>query len=289
MLKSSTRISGSLKIKMPLVKGACLIIGDEVLNGKITDTNSRFFAKYCYKLGIHLREIVTVGDEHEQIVDTIRRLKADNDFIVTSGGIGPTHDDITYESVASSFGLECKLDEECQRRMRKISDPEARHQGDALRAFYRMATLPNGPNVKNYYVHDDLWVPIVSIEKKVYVLPGVPQLFERLLTGFTNTLKGLYGLEKDAAHEYQRYFVKTPMSESEISMFLAKIQKRGTEVSKEIKIGSYPHFGMGFNTVSILGLKKDDAFLKQIVKETIQTLKGTEISATEEQQISDAR
>ncbi|CEP62490.1 flavin adenine dinucleotide pyrophosphatase LALA0_S05e06810g [Lachancea lanzarotensis] len=286
---SSPVLSWYSSQKMPLVNAACLIIGDEVLNGKITDTNSRFFAQYCYRLGVNLREIATIGDQKDQISSSITRLSAENDFVITSGGIGPTHDDITYESIASAFNLHCKLDNQCQDRMRKISKPEQRYDSDALKDFYRMATLPTGPDVHNYYVLDELWVPIVGISKKVYILPGIPQLFEKLLNAFEPTLKQLYDVNERNPHLYERYFIKTKKSESEISAFLRELQSRCLTVSKEIKIGSYPHYGMGFNTVSILGLKEHNIFLKELVKESLQKLDGTPITAEEEQRYSDAR
>lgn len=277
------------RAKMPTVKAACVIIGDEVLNGKIKDTNSGFFANYCYNLGIQLREIVTVGDEKDQIAKTIKRLSQENDFIVTSGGIGPTHDDITYESVSSSFGLRCELNSECQDRMRKISHPELRHDPEALKNFYRMATLPSGPTVHNYYVLKDFWVPIVSIQRKVYILPGIPQLFEKLLQAFEPSVKNIYQLSDREPHNYERFFVKTPKTESQISSFLRELQQRCLQVSDEIKIGSYPHYGMGFNTVSILGLKKHSIFLKELVKETVEKLDGTPITAEMEEKYSNNR
>ncbi|SCU91843.1 LADA_0F12464g1_1 [Lachancea dasiensis] len=279
----------SYSTKMPLVKAACLIIGDEVLNGKITDTNSRFFAKYCYGLGIQLREIVTIGDQKDQICATITRLSAENDFIVTSGGIGSTHDDITYESVAAAFGLHCSLDLECQGRMTRISKPEQRYDPEALKAFYRMATLPKGAEVRNHYVVDELWVPIVSISQKVHILPGIPQLFERLLTAFVPTLKQAYHITEQDPHLYERYFVKTKKSESEIAAFLRQLQARCVEISSEIKIGSYPHYGLGFNTVSILGLSEHSIFLKELVKETLRELDGSTITAEMEEKYSDNR
>ncbi|SCU99017.1 LAFA_0G21440g1_1 [Lachancea sp. 'fantastica'] len=275
--------------QMPLVKAACLIIGDEVLNGKITDTNSRFFAQYCYRLGINLREIATIGDQKDQISSSIKRLSAENDLVITSGGIGPTHDDITYESIASAFNLHCELNKQCQDRMRKISKPEQRYDSNALKDFYRMATLPAGPEVHSFYVLDELWVPIVAISQKVYILPGIPQLFEKLLNAFEPTLKQLYNVNDRDPHLYERYFIKTKKSESEISAFLRELQSRCVAVSGEIKIGSYPHYGMGFNTVSILGLKEHTIFLKELVKESIQKLDGKPITAEEEQRISDSR
>lgn len=283
LAKTASRLSPLLK--MPKVSAACLIIGDEVLNGKIIDTNSRFFAKYCWDTGISLREIVTVGDDEQQIVETLQGLAKKYQLIVTSGGIGPTHDDITYESIAKSFQMSTKLDLECKERMQKISNPESRLDPEALKNFYRMATFPYGPKVKNYYVADDLWVPICSVDNKVYILPGIPQLFTRMIKEFTPTLRQIYGLHQDT-REYVRFFVKTPLSESQISQFLRKLQEDAAKVSEDIKIGSYPHFGMGFNTVSILGTKDHEQYLKKVSEKTITELKGESVAPELEEQYS---
>ncbi|QLQ79754.1 hypothetical protein HG537_0C04030 [Torulaspora globosa] len=272
-------------VVMSKINAACVIIGDEVLNGKIVDTNSKFFAKYCYNQGIKLNEIVTIGDDEYQIVETLQRLCKKHQFIVTSGGIGPTHDDITYESVARSFNLGTKVDEECKRQMQRLSKPETRLDTVALKDFYRMATLPYGPRVENYYISDDLWVPICSIDHKVYILPGIPQLFTRMLKEFTPTLRKIYGLTADK-NQYVRFFIRTRLTESQISAYLRKLQAEASEISTEIKIGSYPHFGLGFNTVSILGTTNHQAFLESLNARTIKELDGEPISAEDEESIS---
>ena len=270
---------------MAKITAACIIIGDEILNGKIRDSNSAFFAKYCYDLGIQLKEIATVGDEEEQIVETVRLLTAKYDFIVTTGGIGPTHDDITYKSIAKSFNLPCKLDEECKDRMTKKSAPEDRLDKQSLIEHYRMATLPYGDSVENYYVADDLWVPICSIDHNIYIFPGIPQLFSKLLTLFVPTLKEIYKIQNND-HEYMRYFVKTKLSESQISQYLRLLQEEASKVSDDIKIGSYPHYGMGFNTVSIFGTTEFSDYLQKIKNNTVETLNGEEVSAEYEERVS---
>ncbi|KAH3903499.1 related to 3^-phosphoadenosine 5^-phosphosulfate sulfotransferase (PAPS reductase)/FAD synthetase and related enzymes [Saccharomycodes ludwigii] len=268
------------------VSAAILIIGDEVLNGKITDTNSRYFAKYCYNLGIPLREISTIGDDLIQIETSIKRLSLENDLIVTSGGIGSTHDDITYESISKAFNLPCLLNQECVARMERINQPTKRFQGQALKDHYRMATLPTGDIVKNYYVDEKMWVPVCSIDKKVYILPGIPQLFEKLLELMKPNFQKIYQL-KDV--HYLRYFVKTPYGESYFASFLRELQENANKVSKNIKLGSYPHFGMGFNTISILGSESDKAELEKIKKLVIAKLKGEEVSSQDEDNYSNQR
>lgn len=271
--------------KMPRVSAACMIIGDEVLNGKIIDTNSKFFAKYCWDHGISLREIVTVGDDEAQIMEAVQNLTRKYQLVVTSGGIGPTHDDITYESIAKSFGLPVRLDTDLQKRMQKLSNPESRLNKRALDDFYRMATLPYGSKVKNYYINDELWVPICSVDDKVYILPGVPQLFKRMIQEFTPTFKDIYGLKEDTRN-YIRFFVKTSYSESQISYFLRKLQEEAAQVSEDIKIGSYPHYGMGFNTISILGTKDNEEYLEKLSQKTMEELKGEPITSELEEKYS---
>ena len=273
---------------MSKINAACIIIGDEVLNGKIIDTNSRFFARYCFNLGIKLKEIVTIGDEEDQIVETVNKLSKKYQFIVTTGGIGSTHDDITYEAISKSFGLPCLLNEEVKRKMQEKQNPESRLDKQALKDYYKMATLPTGDNVKNYYVSDDLWVPICSINHQVFIFPGIPQLFEKMLTSFAPILKDLFQLT-DKYNEYVRYFVKTKLTESQISHSLKLYQEESEKISPEIKIGSYPHYGMGFNTISILGEKKHDKFLRTIVDRAITNLEGEEIPSELEDSYSNNR
>ncbi|KAK5780687.1 flavin adenine dinucleotide pyrophosphatase PWA37_003338 [Arxiozyma heterogenica] len=281
-------ISVVQSLRMSKISAACIIIGDEVLNGKIIDTNSRFFAKYCFNLGIKLKEIITIGDDEDQIVETVSKLSKKYHFIITTGGIGSTHDDITYAAISKSFGLPCVLNEELKKRMQEKQNPESRLDKQALKDYYKMATLPSGSNVKNYYVSDDLWVPICSINQQVFIFPGIPQLFEKMLTFFTPILKDLFHLTTDR-NEYVRYFVKTKLTESQISHRLKLYQEQSEKISPEIKIGSYPHYGMGFNTISILGEKKHDNFLRSIVDRAIIELEGEKISSELEDSYSNNR
>lgn len=272
---------------MSRVRAACLIIGDEILNGKVTDTNSRFFAKYCFSRGIQLGEICTVPDEEDAIVSTLHRLCSKFDFVVTTGGIGPTHDDITYECVAKSFKLPCALDKELQARMRRLANPEAKLDKESLEDYYRMATLPTGNMVKNYYVCDDLWVPICSIDHKVYIFPGIPQLFSRLLESFSSTLEQIYNMgSKESSSQYLRFYIKTAQSEAHVSRHLREFQDKANAVSKDIKIGSYPHFGLGFNTISVIGDNNNTEYLQQLVSEIIERVGGELISNEDEDKFS---
>lgn len=128
----------------------CIIIGDEVLGGKTTDTNSAYMAKFCFNLGINLKRVEVIGDDEEEIIEACRRMSKNYDFVVTSGGIGPTHDDITYQSIAKAFGLKLKLHQEAFEKMKKLSKPRRGTENFSwdepspqLTARLRMVELPN--------------------------------------------------------------------------------------------------------------------------------------------------
>lgn len=277
-----------------LQTSAALIIGDEVLNGKISDTNSKFFAKYCFALGLDLRRVEVVPDDEGDIVESVRRLAANYDFVVTSGGIGPTHDDITYEAIGRAFEMPLQQHQSTVERMTRLSkrkidfaDTEARAaqlrmatfpvprpQGSAA-ADPLVASLPNTVEVS--YMAEDLWVPIVQVAGKVHILPGVPSLFTRLLEGIRPSLAA----QVDESRQQVRFFVMTDLPESAMAPYLRRLQARVDE--KDVKIGSYPHMALRKNTVSIIGRKGDTEYLKEVVRDVELNLKGQEISAEKEE------
>ncbi|ODQ76947.1 hypothetical protein BABINDRAFT_42590 [Babjeviella inositovora NRRL Y-12698] len=278
-------------MSLSIRSAAILIIGDEVLNSKIRDLNSYTFAKFCFAHGITLKAISVVGDEALEIASEIRRMSAKYDFIVTSGGIGPTHDDITYEALATAFNLPLRLDETVVKRMKQLrSQLTFDLNPEQLAAQYRMATFPFGPEVKNIITDESLWVPVVAIRNQVHVLPGVPQLFSRLLTGLGDILKPRF--PDLSSREYLRYYVKTSISESRLAPYLTSVQNQwdatlaSEAVDDRIKIGSYPHMGLRINTISIIGLVKFKSQLREIVAGVVENLEGQEISKEEEDQMS---
>lgn len=265
-----------------------LIIGDEVLNGKILDTNSHAFAKYCFReLGVPLKRTVVCGDDEDDIIQSLQRNFDDCLLVVTSGGIGSTHDDISYPAIARAFGLACELDQEIVDRMQRLRGPYLSTLSQTqLDAFYRMATIPKGDNVEKLYLDDDLWVPVVGIDKRVYILPGVPQLFTRLMVGLGEILK-----PRVVSEFLTRRFVRTRTGESELAPFLTALQHEcNTEYGKDgVKLGSYPHLTWKINTISIIaGSNVNDKDLLNIVQRVLEGVKGDakEISADDEERLT---
>ncbi|KAK9899183.1 Molybdopterin binding protein [Cystobasidium minutum MCA 4210] len=248
---------------------ACLIIGDEVLNGKTKDSNSNFMAKLLFDLGIDLKRIEVIADDEEEIIEAARRLTSKYDLVVTSGGIGPTHDDITYESIAKAFDDEGKLEyhEDTLHRMwemgKKRYSLQQQTEEQAL-ARKRMALFP----VKNsevLHVSESLWVPVVRMKGRLCILPGVPRLFEQLLTSY---MANYVPLPPSSSKPF-RVLIHTKMPESNIAPFLTSLQARVK--AEGIRVGSYPKLMQGVD-VSLIG--KDEARLEELAQECCKELSG---------------
>ncbi|KAL2396715.1 hypothetical protein ABEF93_001672 [Exophiala dermatitidis] len=267
----------------PLISTAgCIIIGDEVLGGKTVDTNSTFFARWCFSLGMQLRRIEVIPDDEDDIVEAARRMSKNYDFVVTSGGIGPTHDDITYQSIAKAFGLELKMHDKTVEKMKKFSRPHPSQPNfswdtpsPALTAKLRMAQLPYDPNIPDedqvLFVKDDLWVPVSVVNGNVHVLPGVPRLFETILDGLKPRV--LPRLKDPQGRGMYRMLFSTPLPESEVADYLtqlaAKVEPKG------VKVGSYPRWGKKRNVVTLVG--SDREFMDSLEAEVAQGVKGKRV------------
>ncbi|KAI4207660.1 MAG: hypothetical protein LQ348_000508 [Seirophora lacunosa] len=265
----------------------CIIIGDEVLGGKTVDTNSAHFAKYCFLLGMQLKRVEVIGDDEAEIGEATRRMSENYDFVVTSGGIGPTHDDITYESIAKAFGLPLKLHEETLERMKALSKPHPSQKNfswdvpsPALDAKLRMARLPIDESLdmksQVLFVDESLWVPISVVNGNVHILPGIPRLFTQLLDGLKPLL--VPRLENPEGKGVYRILFSTPMAESEVAGYLTTL---AAEVeSKGVKVGSYPRWGRKRNSVTLVG--KDKEYMESLVPQIEKGVDGIRVEREED-------
>ncbi|KAJ0325079.1 hypothetical protein COL5a_007586 [Colletotrichum fioriniae] len=281
---------------------ACLIIGDEVLGGKTVDTNSAYMAKWCFSLGINLKRVEVIEDDESEIVEAVRRMSDRYDFVVTSGGIGPTHDDITYQSIAKAFDLPLVLNQEAFEKMKKLSKP---HPGQpnfdwdvdspALQAKLRMVILPTDekrdPKKQFVFPHEDLWVPVNVVNGNIHILPGVPRLcrstpdaslrheIANIIRAVEKLLDGLKPgivprLTDPEGKGLCRVLISTPLPESAVAGYLtqlaAKVEPKG------VKVGSYPRWGQN-GTVTLVG--RDQAYIESIVAEVVQGVEGKRVNA----------
>ncbi|EFY98272.1 molybdopterin binding domain protein [Metarhizium robertsii] len=258
---------------------ACLIIGDEVLGGK-TDL-----------LGLigdqSLKRVEVIEDDESEIMEAVRRMSDRYDFVVTSGGIGPTHDDITYQSIAKAFDLPLKLHDEAFQKMKVLSRPDTltpnfdwETDSPALQAKLRMVRLPTDESrdLKSQFlfVSDNLWVPISVVNGNIHILPGVPSLFQALLDGMKPFI--LPRLVDPEGKGTCRILISTPMPESAVAAYLTELAARVE--AKGVKVGSYPRWGKKRNTVTLVG--RDQAFLESLVAEVEENVQGRRVSQEDE-------
>ena len=151
-----------------------LLIGDELLSGKIQDRNGHLVAKSCFKQGLDLVEMRVVADEVTSLAAHVKQMKSRFDVVLTSGGIGPTHDDKTYEALSLAFDRPLEIHEPTRAKLEK----HLLQRGQTLNsARLKMVNFPAGARVETF---PDIWLPLVSVEN-VFILPGVPSLFALLL------------------------------------------------------------------------------------------------------------
>ena len=204
------------------------------------------------------------------------------DFVITSGGIGPTHDDITYASIAKAFDLPLVKHEKALEKMRALSRPNKQQPNFSWdedtpqrTARYRMIELPYDKNLPDedqvIFVADDLWVPISVVNGNVHIFPGIPRLFEKMLTGLkARLLPRLVDPEGKGVH---RILFSTPLPESAVATFLTELSSKVTE--KNIKVGSYPRWGKSKNTVTLVG--RDAEYMESLVSEVEAGVKGKRV------------
>jgi len=203
------------------VTAAILVIGDEILSGRTKDKNIGYIAEYMTNIGIELREVRVVADVQEEIVAALNALRTRYSYVFTTGGIGPTHDDITADSVAAAFGVAIDHDP------RAIAMLSERFPAEQLNeARLRMARIPAGADLIANSVSK---APGFNIGN-VYVMAGVPSIMQAMLDVVAPTLKTGVKILSDT--------VRAGLREGDIGTALAEVAKAHPDVS----IGSYPFF-----------------------------------------------
>lgn len=204
------------------VTAALIIIGDEILSGRTKDENLNFLATNLAEAGINLREVRVVPDIEEEIVDSVNALRAKFDYIFTSGGIGPTHDDITCESIAKAFGDKVIKNQQAAEILIKHYG-----EGNVNEARMKMAMLPSRASLLDNPVSS---APGFRLEN-VFVMAGIPKIFQAM---FEAAKKELVGGKKVKSVE-----IKLNLTESIIAKDFSSLQKKYPQVV----MGSYPFDG----------------------------------------------
>ena len=194
-----------------------LIIGNEILSGKVVDTNSPYLCRELRSLGVDVERIVTIPDVVCVIAAEVKQMSRAYDFVFTSGGIGPTHDDLTIEGVAAAFGRPVERSESITERIRRSRRDEPNE------SLLKMAMVPAGATLLDA---GDFWFPLVIVDN-VYIFPGIPELLHKKFESARERFQGVPFVTK-------RVYVK--QYESEIAASLNELLQE----FPKLMLGSYP-------------------------------------------------
>ena len=223
------------------VNAAILIIGNEILSGRTQDTNTSTLATWLNSIGVKVAEVRVIPDVEKKIIDTLNLLRKENDYVFTSGGIGPTHDDITAESVSKAFGLKYEINKEAFKILEAYYQP-----GEFNEGRQKMVWMPENAKL---ILNPTSGAPGFNVEN-VFCLPGVPSILKSMLGGLKNRIVG--------GEPILSHTISLKTVESEIANSITQIQDQ----NKEVEIGSYPFFHAGKLGVSIV-IRSDD---KKLIK-----------------------
>ena len=235
-----------------IMKNPILIIGNEILSGRTQDSNTSTLATWLNSLGVKVNEVRVIPDDEKKIVDTLNVLKNENDYVFTTGGIGPTHDDITAASVSKAFGLKYEINKEAFKILKAYYKP-----GEFNEGRQKMVWMPQNADL---ILNPTSGAPGFSVEN-VFCLPGVPSILKSMLGGLKNKI---IGGEPILSHT-----ISLSTVESEIAKSLSKVQNE----NKDVEIGSYPFFHAGKLGVSIVIRSEDQLKIDQC---NLQILKFVE-------------
>ena len=220
------------------VNAAILIIGNEILSGRTQDTNTSTLATWLNSIGVKVNEVRVVPDDEKIIIDTLNLLRKSYNYVFTTGGIGPTHDDITAESVSKAFNRKYQIHKEAFKLLEAYYKP-----GEFNKGRQKMVWMPEGAEL---ILNPTSGAPGFNVDN-VFCLPGVPSILKSMLGGLKNKIVG--------GEPILSHTISLRTVESEIANSLTKIQEK----NKDVEIGSYPFFHAGKLGVSIVIRSEDQS------------------------------
>ena len=226
-------------------RASLVIIGDEILSGRTEDKNLAYLAKWLGKIGVSLSEARVVLDDEEAIISSVNSLRKKYDYVFTTGGIGPTHDDITTDCVAKAFGVEAKVDENALEKMKAFLDGK-----ELTGPLLKMLHIPEGGEL---IYSPATKAPGYKIEN-VFVMAGIPKIMQGMLEGMYDYLEA-GDVVKSKSHDIL-------VGESYFAEELTEIQNKFSNVS----VGSYPFSRDGVYGATIVLRSSDDIALASCEK-----------------------
>jgi len=248
--------------KKTKVNAAILIIGNEILSGRTQDTNTSSISTWLNSIGVKVGEVRIIPDIEKTIIDTLNFLRNAYDYVFTTGGIGPTHDDITALSVSKAFGLKYEIHKEAYKILEAYYKP-----GEFNEGRQKMVWMPEKANL---ILNPTSGAPGFNV-KNVFCLPGVPSILKSMLGGLTNSIIG--------GDPILSLTISLRTVESEIANSLTKVQKD----NKDVEIGSYPFFQAGKLGVSIVIRSEDQSKIDICNSQILEFVNKKKIEIVEKQ------
>ncbi len=237
------------------ITAAVLVIGDELLSGRTKDKNIGTIAEYLTEIGIQLKEVRIVADDANAIIDALNGLRSRYSYVFTTGGIGPTHDDITAECVAKAFGVSIDVDPRAVELMR----PAYAKRGQELNAArLRMARIPDGADL----IANSVSIAPGFVLENVIVMAGVPAIMEMMLRDATQRLR--------TGAKLNSVTIVVARPEADIADLFSAHQK----AFPDIAMGSYPSFKDGKYRTELVLRGADTVRLKEAEKNLAAALTG---------------
>jgi len=237
---------------------AIVVIGNEILTGKSEDKNATFLIAELYRLGVALRRIVIIPDDVDAIATAVSECAKEFDYVFTSGGVGPTHDDVTIQGVARAFGRDVVRHPELEAMLRS-------YFGDGINAArLRMADTPEGSELIREV---DLRWPVLAM-KNVYLLPGVPELFRKKFEAIR---------ERFRAEPFHTHIIYTRQDEFDIAPQLDEVAANHPDVD----IGSYPTFTSDEYRVKITIESKEQVSVERARDQLLNLLDPESLARTD--------
>ncbi|OAN80036.1 molybdopterin-binding protein [Jannaschia sp. EhC01] len=231
---------------MPNPTAAVLVIGDEILSGRTRDSNMNHLAKALTDHGIALQEARMISDDHGVIVGHVQALSGAYDHVFTSGGIGPTHDDITAEAVAEAMGAACGIRDDARAILQAHYDKSGQELNEAR---LRMARVPEGASL----IDNPISAAPGFTLGNVHVMAGVPKIFEAMLEGLLPTLTG--GAPMVSAS------LRIERGEGDIAGPLSTL----AEANPDVSLGSYPFTQNGMHGSNVVARSQDAAAVARVM------------------------
>jgi molybdenum cofactor synthesis domain-containing protein len=228
---------------------AILIIGNEILSGRTQDTNTSTLATWLNSIGVKVGEVRVIPDVEKTIIDVLNLLRSEYNYVFTTGGIGPTHDDITAQSVSKAFGIKYEIHKEAYKILEAYYKP-----GEFNEGRQKMVWMPENANL---ILNPTSGAPGFSVDN-VFCLPGVPSILKSMLGGLKNKIVG--------GKPILSLTVSLKTVESEIADSLTKVQNN----NKDVEIGSYPFFHAGKLGVSIVIRSEDQTKIDECSSQVLK-------------------